>query len=167
MPLRGSHCSARFRSGGRVKGLVRPAAPQGRGHGPLTRPQRPQASVMRCRGAFPPGPLTTEGDSLPSLARGGGEWWARSALLLVASRQIQRGVLSGALRLGGRIGWGVRAPHPENRSYACSRPSLWVSDDYETARFVSLPMPHSLLECPCDLSPGVDLAGAAVRVGGH
>ncbi len=85
---------------------MRPAAPQGRGHGPLTRPQRPQASVMRCRGAFPPAPLTTEGDSLPSLARGGGEWWARSALLLVAARQIQRGVLSGALRLGGQVGGG-------------------------------------------------------------
>lgn len=50
--------------------------PVGRGLGPLTRHERPKPSV---RGAVegseahrPPAPLTTEGDSLPSPARGGG-----------------------------------------------------------------------------------------------
>lgn len=33
------------------------------------------ASVWGVGSAFLPAPLTTEGDSLPSLARGGGEWF--------------------------------------------------------------------------------------------
>ena len=45
---------ARFSSGGRVKGLVRPAAPQGRGHGPLTRPGDPSLPAG-CRGRSSPG----------------------------------------------------------------------------------------------------------------
>ena len=51
-PLRGP--LARFSSGGRVKGLVRPAAPQGRGHGPLTRPERPKPAG-RVSGRSSPG----------------------------------------------------------------------------------------------------------------
>ena len=46
--------SGAFFSGGRVKGLVRPAAPQGRGHGPLTRPERPKPAG-RVSGALFPG----------------------------------------------------------------------------------------------------------------
>lgn len=72
-----------FSSGRRVKGLERPAGAKRRGHGPLTRRERPNApgrGQTRKRSAPPAAPLTTEGDSLPSLARGGGEWWERSDL---------------------------------------------------------------------------------------
>lgn len=44
---------ARFSSRGRVKGLVRPAAPQGRGHGPLTRPERPNPAGRVSGALFP------------------------------------------------------------------------------------------------------------------
>ena len=50
-PLRGP--LARFSSGGRVKGLVRPADPQGRGHGPLTRPERPKPAGRVSGALFP------------------------------------------------------------------------------------------------------------------
>ena len=50
-PLRGP--LARFSSEGRVKGLVRPAAPQGRGHGPLTRPERPKPAGRVSGALFP------------------------------------------------------------------------------------------------------------------
>ena len=50
-PLRGP--LARFSSRGRVKGLVRPAAPQGRGHGPLTRPERPKPAGRVSGALFP------------------------------------------------------------------------------------------------------------------
>ena len=44
---------ARFSSRGRVKGVVRPAAPQGRGHGPLTRPERPNPAGRVSGALFP------------------------------------------------------------------------------------------------------------------
>ena len=46
----------RVSSGRRVKGLVRPAAPQGRGLGPLTRLERPQPHVSGGRGRSSPCP---------------------------------------------------------------------------------------------------------------
>ena len=50
--------------------------PVGRGLGPLTRQERPKppvwGAVEGSEAHRPPAPLTTEGDSLPSLARGGG-----------------------------------------------------------------------------------------------
>ena len=53
-PQAPARASGAFSSGGRVKGLVRPAAPQGRGHGPLTRPERPKPAG-RVSGALFPG----------------------------------------------------------------------------------------------------------------
>ncbi|SON77433.1 hypothetical protein XFF6166_220003 [Xanthomonas citri pv. fuscans] len=57
--------------------MVRPAARRAR-----TRPLEAAGATPTLRhegqGSFTPAPLTTEGDSLPSLARGGGEWWGAS-----------------------------------------------------------------------------------------
>ena len=55
-PQAPARASGAFSSGGRVKGLVRPAAPQGRGHGPLTRPERPKPAG-RVSGRSSPAPL--------------------------------------------------------------------------------------------------------------
>ena len=52
-PQAPARASGAFSSGGRVKGLVRPAAPQGRGHGPLTRPERPKPAGRVSGALFP------------------------------------------------------------------------------------------------------------------
>ena len=87
-----------------MHGLLRPAddgsrgwcgpQPVGRGLGPLTRQERPKprvwGAVEGSEAPRPPAPLTTEGDSLPSLARGWVFWLRRhdlGGLLLITWMQ--------------------------------------------------------------------------------
>ena len=76
----------RVSSGRRVKGLVRPAAPQGRGLGPLTRLERPQPHVSGGRGALPPAPRALGGKSGES--RGAKPLWARAEGPLQAKKSL-------------------------------------------------------------------------------
>ena len=87
----------RVSSGRRVKGLVRPAAPQGRGLGPLTRLERPQPHVSggRGRSSPPPSPRRQEWES-----RGAKPLWARAEGPLQAKASAQR---AGILKAEGRV----------------------------------------------------------------